>query len=195
MPTPCWLKHLCSIRALVPCLAFFLSLRLFLWSTEVLWIHFPAWASKTLSRRRSAPSPHGESAWGLHEQSKPRVRDFIGFLHKPRNISLFLSPLLSYHRLQTTRFRSIKGPQQWATVHGVTKSWTRLSNLAGTHTCVQYMHFLCKRHPIPLELWNTRQHSSSTSGGHSKCKITNQKHENEKNMALNRTRKRRAFTE
>ena len=39
------------------------------------------------------PSPHLEGTWGLREQSKPRVRDFVGFLHKPVNISLFLSPL------------------------------------------------------------------------------------------------------
>ena len=107
MPIPCWLKHLCSIRALVP-VSFFLSLspsfplslplffRLIPRSAEALWVHFPAWASKTLSRRRSVPSPHRESAWGLREQNKPLVRDFIGFLCKPRNISLFLSPLLSY---------------------------------------------------------------------------------------------------
>ena len=65
-------------------------------------------ASKTLSRRRSAPLPHQEGTWGLCEQSNPCVRDFIGFLHKPRNISLFLSPLLSYHRLWTTRFSPLK---------------------------------------------------------------------------------------
>ena len=96
MPTPCWLKHLCSIRALVPMsvfLSFFLSLffRLIPWSTEALWVHFPARASKTFLRRRSAPSPHQEGAWGLREQSKSCARGFIGFLHKPRNISLFLS--------------------------------------------------------------------------------------------------------
>ena len=45
------------------------------------------------------------------KQCKPRVKSFIGFLHKPRNIGLFLS-FISYHRLWTTRFRSIKGPQQ-----------------------------------------------------------------------------------
>ena len=116
MPTPCWLKHICSIRALVP-VSFFLflslSLRLFFWSSEALWVHFPAQASKTLSRRRSAPSPHWEGAWGLCEQSKPHVRDFIGFLWKPRNISLFLNPLLSYRWLWTIRFWSIKRPQQF----------------------------------------------------------------------------------
>ena len=118
MPTPCWLKHLCSIRALSPCLSFsfFLSpsLRLFLWSAEALWVDFPARASETLSRRCSAPSPHREGAWGLREQSKPCVRDFFGFLHKPRNISLFLSPLPSYCRLQIIRFQSIKGRQQYS---------------------------------------------------------------------------------
>ena len=96
MPTPCWLKHLCSIRALVSVSVFLsLSLSLFFrlipWSTEALWVYFPAWASKTLSRRRSASSPHREGTWGLCEQSKSHVRGFTGFLCKPRNISLFLS--------------------------------------------------------------------------------------------------------
>ena len=102
MPTPCWLKHVCSIRALVPVSFFFflsfslsLSLSLFFrlipWSAEALWVHFPARASKTLSRRCSVTSPHREGAWGLHKQSKPHARGFIGFLRKPRNISLFLS--------------------------------------------------------------------------------------------------------
>ena len=90
-----------------------LFFRLIPWSAGALWVHFPARASKTLSRRRSAPSPHREGTWGLREQSKLHVRDFIGFLRKPRNISLFLSLLLSYRRLWTTRFRSMKGPQHW----------------------------------------------------------------------------------
>ena len=124
MPTPCWLKHLCSIRALVP-MSFFLFLslsislplslslffRLIPWSAEAHWAHSPARASKTLSRRRSMPSLPRQGTWCLREQCKPHTRGFIGFLHKPRNISLFLSPLLSYRWLQTTRFRSIKGPQ------------------------------------------------------------------------------------
>ena len=71
-----------------------LSLKLFLWSAEALWVHFPARASKTLSRRRSVPSPHQEGAWGLCDQSKPRARGCIGFLRKPRNISLFLLSFL-----------------------------------------------------------------------------------------------------
>ena len=81
-------------------LSFFLSLslslfRLIPWSAEALWVHFPAQASKTLSRKHSAFSPHREGTCGLREQSKSRVWGFIGFLCKPRNISLFLSPLLS----------------------------------------------------------------------------------------------------
>ena len=84
MPTSCWLKHLCSIRALVPVSCFLslspsLFLRLFLWSAEDLWVHFPTRASKTLLRRRSAPSPHWEGAWGLREQSKPRAGALLAF--------------------------------------------------------------------------------------------------------------------
>ena len=68
-------------------------------------------ASKTLSRRCSVPSPHREGAWGLPEQSKPHAGGLLAFCVNKR-ISASFSPLLSYHRLQTTNFRSIKGPQQ-----------------------------------------------------------------------------------
>ena len=68
MHTPWWLKHLCSIRAWVP-VSFFLSiLSVFLylwlipWSAEARWAHFLARASKTLSRRRTVPSPTREGA-------------------------------------------------------------------------------------------------------------------------------------
>ena len=102
MPTPCWLKHLCSIRALVPVsfflflflsiLSLFLSLYLWLilWSVEAHWAHFLAWASKTLSRGHLVPT---------YSSASP------GFQHKPGDISLFLSLTL-----RTTRFQSIKGP-------------------------------------------------------------------------------------
>ena len=65
---------------------------------------------KTLLRRRSAPSPHWEGAWGLREQSKPRAGTLLAFCVN-QGISASFSPLLSYRRLWTTRFRSIKGPQ------------------------------------------------------------------------------------
>ena len=35
--------------------------------------------------------PPQEGAWCFRERGKSCVKDFIGFLHKPRNISLFLS--------------------------------------------------------------------------------------------------------
>ena len=35
------------------------------WSAEARWAHFLAWASKTLSRRRTVPSPTREGAWRL----------------------------------------------------------------------------------------------------------------------------------
>ena len=88
-----------------------LFFRLIPWSAEALWVHFPARASKTLSRRCSAPSPHQEGAWGLCEQSKPRVGALLAFCVN-QGISASFYPLLSYRRLQTTRFQSIKGPQQ-----------------------------------------------------------------------------------
>ena len=89
-----------------------LSLRLFLWSAEALWVQFPAWASKTLPRRCSAPSPHREGTWGLHEQSKPREGALLAFWVN-QGISASFSLLYFLNGwLRTTRFRSIKGPQQ-----------------------------------------------------------------------------------
>ena len=94
-------------------LSFSLSLspRLIIWSAEIRRIHPPAWASKTPSRRHPVPSPPQEGSLCLCERCKPCVKSFIGSLHKPGNISLFLSFtfLLS---TQTTMFQSIKGPQQ-----------------------------------------------------------------------------------
>ena len=96
----------------------FLSLPLFFrllpWSAEALWVHFPAQASKTLLRRHSAPLPHQEGAWGLREQSKPHAGASLAFCIN-QGISASFSPLLSYRWLWTTRFWSIKGPQQKVT--------------------------------------------------------------------------------
>ena len=80
-------------------MTFFLSLSLFfsgrfLWAQRLSEFTFFARSSKTQSRRCSASSLHSEGACGLCEQSKSRVRDLIGFLCKPGNISLFFSPLL-----------------------------------------------------------------------------------------------------
>ena len=86
------------------------------WSTEALWVHFFAWASKTRSGRRFVSSPHQEGTWGLCEQSKSHARGFIGFLCKPRNISLFLAPLFFlftfcfYFWPRTTSYQSIIRP-------------------------------------------------------------------------------------
>ena len=71
-------------------LPFFLSLRLILWSVETRSAHSLAQASKTLSRRRTVPSLPREGTRCLLEQREPCIKDFIGFLCKPRNISLFL---------------------------------------------------------------------------------------------------------
>ena len=43
--------------------------------------------------QRGAPSAIQEGTCGLREQCKSLVWGFIGFLHKPRNISLFLSSI------------------------------------------------------------------------------------------------------
>ena len=68
-----------------------LSLQLIPWSTETRLAHSTVWASKTLLRRHSVISPPREGAWCLRERCKSCVKDFVGFLHKPGSISLFLS--------------------------------------------------------------------------------------------------------
>ena len=91
-----------------------LCLRLFLWSTEAFWVHFPAQASKTLSRRRSAPSPRREGAWGLREQSKPHVGALLAFCVNQGISASFSLLYFLISRLQTTRFWSVNGPQQYS---------------------------------------------------------------------------------
>ena len=117
MPTPCWLKHLCSIRALVP-VSFYLSLSPSL--------SFSGWSPgvQRLSEFTFLPRllrPSREGALHLHpiervpEASMNRASPMPGALLAfciNQGISASFSPLLSYRWLQTTRFQSIKGPQQ-----------------------------------------------------------------------------------
>ena len=83
--------------------SFFLLLlsffRLIPWSIEAPGVHLSARVSKIWTGRRSASS----FPWETRKAPVASVnganflsRSFIGFLCKPRNISLFLSPLLSY---------------------------------------------------------------------------------------------------
>ena len=75
-------------------LSFCLSLspRLILWRAETHLAHSPVWASKTLLRRHPMPSPPSQEGTRCHrERHKSCVKDFIGSLHKPGSISLFLS--------------------------------------------------------------------------------------------------------
>ena len=88
-----------------------LSFRLISWSTEALWVHFPVQASKTLSRRLSAPSPHWE---GLREQSKPRAGALLAFCVNQGISASFSLLYFLISRFRSTRFRSIKGPQHWS---------------------------------------------------------------------------------
>ena len=89
-----------------------LSFRLILWSTEAFWVHFLARASKTLSSRYSAPSPHQEGTWGLREQSQPRGGDLLAFCVNQGISASFSLLYFLIGRLWTTVFWSIKGPQQ-----------------------------------------------------------------------------------
>ena len=76
------------------------------------WVHFPAQTSKTLWRRCSAPSPHREGAWGLCEQSKPRAGALLAFCINQGISASFSLLYFLIGRLRTTKFQSIKGPQQ-----------------------------------------------------------------------------------
>ena len=94
-------------------LSFFLSLPLIAWSTETHLAHSPARASKTLSRRHPVPSPHLERAPGAFVRDTSSVsRTLLAFCIN-QGVSASFSLSLSYRRLRTTRFRSIKGPQHF----------------------------------------------------------------------------------
>ena len=117
MPTPCWFKHLCSIRALVPCLS--------LSRARALPLSFSGWSpgAQRLSEFTFLPRllrPSREGTLCLHpikrapEASVNRASPMRGALLAfcvNQGISASFSLLLSYRRLRTTRFRSIKGPQ------------------------------------------------------------------------------------
>ena len=141
MPMPCWLKHLCSIRALVP-MSIFLSLSLSLlyfwlipWSAEARWGHFIARASKTLWRRRTAPSPTWEGAWCPRAAARALRTGLYWLSRKPGDSSLSLT-------LGTTRFQSIKGPTK-----------NILSPLWHFHwSLISFLNFH-SIHVIPLLLW------------------------------------------
>ena len=103
------IKHPCSTRDLCPHVLLSLSLSLSLWlmpwSTEAYQAHFPAWASKTT----------WEGTLHLREWYKFCPRALLVFwVIQGVLASFFLS--LSYCWLRTTRFWSIKGPQQVTTV-------------------------------------------------------------------------------
>ena len=129
MPTPCWFKHLCSIRALVAvsfflflCLSLSLPLYFWLipWSAEARWAHSLGRASNTLWRRRTACSSAGPKnrallAFRLNQAYQPLSLLLSGPpgsgpLKDQQVLSASFSLLLSYRRLRITRFQSIKGP-------------------------------------------------------------------------------------
>ena len=123
-------------------LFFFLSLslslplplffRLIPWSIEAPCVHLSAQVSKTWTRRRSAsslPRDTEKAPVASVNRAKFLSRSFIGFLCKPRNISLFLSsiflstiffPYLSRNQLPTLFLLWVSldpagaGPQQVA---------------------------------------------------------------------------------
>ena len=119
MPTPCWLKHLCSIRALVP-MSFFLFL-----SLSLSGCFFGAQRPSEFTFLPRLLRPSQEGALRLHpiervpEASVNRASPVPGALLAfcvNQGISASFSPLLSYHWLQTTRFWPIKGPQHMCRV-------------------------------------------------------------------------------
>ena len=77
--------------------------RLIPWSMEAPCIHLSAWVSKTWTGRRSAsslPQETEKAPVASVNRANFLSRSFIGFLCKPRNISLFLSSIF----LSTTFF-------------------------------------------------------------------------------------------
>ena len=113
--------------------------------------HSPAWASKALSRRCTVPSTPREGTRCLLEQREPCIKDFIGFLCKPRNISLFL---FLFHFLI---FNSgppgsspLKDPNKWHPEQGHWYTWhfgrsdsRLLLRSVSTKTLVKRLETIC----------------------------------------------------
>ena len=124
MPTPYWLKHLCSIRALVP-VSFFLFLSL---SFSPSGYFSGAQRPSGFTFLPGLLRPSREGALCLHpiervpEASVNRASPVSGALLAfcvNQGISASFSLLyFLIGRLRTTRFRSIKGPQH------PTREWT-----------------------------------------------------------------------
>ena len=77
--------------------------RLISWSTEAPCVHLSTWVSKTWTGRRSVsslPRETGRAPVASVNRANSLSRGLIGFLCKPRNISLFLSSIF----LSTTFF-------------------------------------------------------------------------------------------
>ena len=173
MPTPCWFKHLCSIRALVPVSFFlFLSLSLsgyFFGAQRPSEFIFLPWLLRPSQESALCLPPIEKVPETSVNRANPVPGALLAFCVN-QGISASFSPLLSFHGLWTTRFLSIKGPQHkeyacnagdlgaipglgkssgeehgnplqysclenfmgrgawWAPVHGIAKSWIRLSN-------------------------------------------------------------------
>ena len=108
------LKHPCSTRGLGP-RVFFLSLSLPLSLSHSLWLIL--WSVETptptpqLTLLPRLSRPPQEGALCLCEQCKPCSRVLLVLCVNQGILALF-SLSLSYLRLQTTKFRPIKGPQQ-----------------------------------------------------------------------------------
>ena len=104
------IKDPCSTRDLGPrvllylCLFLCLSFWLILWSVEPAKLIFLPGLSRPLKT-------FWEGALCLHEQYKPCPRVLLAFCITQGILASFLLSL-SYRWLQTTRFQSIKGPQQ-----------------------------------------------------------------------------------
>ena len=115
MPTPCWLKHLCSIRALVP-VSFSLSLSLSLFFRLIPW---SAEAEFTFLPGHLRPSQEG--ALLLHpiervceayvNRTSPMSGTLLAFCVNQGISASFSHLYFLTGRLQTPRFWSIKGPQ------------------------------------------------------------------------------------
>ena len=111
------LKHLCSIRAWVPCLSFFLSL-----SLSLLGWFFGAQRPVLLTLLLGLLRLSREGALCLHPSSRGRpvpswetqvlCQGLYWFFCVNQGVSASLSLSLSYRRLWTAMSWSVKGPQQ-----------------------------------------------------------------------------------
>ena len=141
------------------------------WSAGALCVHFPAWASKTHSRRCLRWGTFRDSRgclWPTWTEQVP-CRGFISFLRKPRNISLFsLLYFLNCRILSLSLYLFFRRRRPLEGILGSNRGWTLVlkNRPVKKESGVQYpgegngnpLQYSCLGNPMDRGTWRATVH-------------------------------------